>query len=237
MAGDRIGIFQLQGIVERVLTHCFITFLLGSDVRIVRVDPLIEIVLLLVGQGCGLGVQGVETDFRHEFRIVIIRERKTGVGEIQAVALLVVADRDKLCHVSVGDVVHPRDILDELVAILHYHQFLAFHQPVLVKEDLVADACIVAVGPFVGAAEDYRVILRVVGVVGLVQGIDQLSPADPDDIAEAFRTEPEHVGCEKFLAIRVRRDEFPQTGGIVEDSRFLLLADHFRERAPDHSPE
>ena len=85
VAGDRIGIFQLQGIVERVLTHCFVTFLLGSDVRIVRVDPLIEIVLLLVGQGCGLGVQGVETDFRHEFSIVIIRERKTGIGESQAV--------------------------------------------------------------------------------------------------------------------------------------------------------
>ena len=62
VAGDGIGIFQLQGVEERVLPDGVVAFLLGGQVRVILADTLVQGVRLLVGQGRGFGVQRVQQD-------------------------------------------------------------------------------------------------------------------------------------------------------------------------------
>ena len=74
MAGDGVGVLELEGVVVRILTNGLVALFLGRDVGVVRVHTVIKLVLLLVTQGCGLGLKGVQTDFRDDLGVIVVRE-------------------------------------------------------------------------------------------------------------------------------------------------------------------
>ena len=77
---------------------------------------------------------------------------------MEAVTFLEILDRHEFGDVTVGDVVHTLDTFQELVAVLHYHQFLATDQALLIVKYLGPDAGVVTVRALVGAAKNHRVV-------------------------------------------------------------------------------
>ena len=172
MAGYSIGVLQLQRIEIGVFPDGIVAFLLGLYVSIILIHSIIEHVLLVISQRSRLGIQGVQADLGLDLGVVIVWKTQPGIGEMKPVPFFIILDGHQLCHVSVGDVVHGLGITDELVAILHYHQFLAAHELFLVVEDLGTYSCIIPVGPLVGPAQDDRIIFRIIRIIALVEGVE-----------------------------------------------------------------
>ena len=74
MAGDGIGIFQLEGLLIFIFTHRLIPLLFGRDMGIILIHSLIEHIRLFVCEGGAFGVQSIQDHLRHNLLIVIIRE-------------------------------------------------------------------------------------------------------------------------------------------------------------------
>ena len=237
MAGDGIGVLQLQGIEIRVLADRLVAPLLGLYVRIVLVHSDVQGVLLLVCEGGGFRLEGVQADLRRDLGIVVIRENEPRIGEVEPVPVLEVLYRQQFGHIAVGYVVYPRDIPDELVAVLDYHKFLSPDHPLLIVEDLRPDAGIVAVGPLVRTAQDYRVVLGIIREVGRVQGLYQFAARDPHHIVETFGPQSYLVRSIYRIPEGVFGNEGPEPGGVPEDPGLLLLANHFCKGTVPHPAE
>ena len=106
MAGDGLGVFELQGVVVRVFAHGIVALALGADIGIIRIHPSVESVLLLCAEAGGLGLQGVETDLGVHLLVIVVRKAENRIGEMQAVALLVAAYPAQLGNISVGNIAH-----------------------------------------------------------------------------------------------------------------------------------
>ena len=102
VAGDGVGVFYLQGVVVGVLAHGFEALALGGQVGVVGEDGLVEAALLLVGEGWALALERGEHHAALHF-FVVVGEIKRGVGEAEAILLVLVAEMSDFGHVAVGD--------------------------------------------------------------------------------------------------------------------------------------
>ena len=149
MACDRIGIFQLKGIVILILTHSLIPLPLGCYMGIVLIDTLIKHVGLLVCKRSALRLQCIENHLCHNLLIVVIREGYACLGKMKSVSFLELRDLLQLGYVSVRYVVHALDPLEELIAVLHDHQLVVTDKAFLLELHCRADPKIVFDRPLV----------------------------------------------------------------------------------------
>ena len=88
-------------------------------------------------------------------------------------------------YVPVGNEIRPFKALAELVAVLHYHEFVAAHQLFFVVLHLRPDARVVAVSPLVGAAEDHGLLLSITGIC-IGQRVNQLRTRNAGNIGKTL---------------------------------------------------
>ena len=196
MAGYGIGIFELEGIVERVRLDRVISLLLGGETLIILHDSLIQSILLLPGQRCRLRIQSIETDLRLNLQIIVVRETKSRIREMQAEPFLIMSDSDKFCNVAIGNVVELFGPLSEMIAVLDHHKPVPPHEPLLLVLDRSPYAGIVPVGPLVGPAEDDGLIFPV-AVERLRQCLQEFPSADSLHISEPIGRKLQRIGREK----------------------------------------
>ena len=204
MAGDRIGILELEGVEERIFPDGVVALLLGADVGIVRIDTLVQGVRLLVSQGCRFRFQRVQQDFRNDFLVLIVGEREPRIGEMKPVPVLVMADADELADIAVGNVIRPLQFLGKMVAVLDDHQLVVPDQALLPELDLRPDAGVVAVRALVGPAQDDGLVLAV-PCVCIGQCFDQFAARQPLHVVEPLDGQPQFI--QRDLA--VFPDQFP----------------------------
>ena len=153
---------------------------------------------------------------------------------MQAVTVLEVADAHQLCHVAVRYVIHPLHIVHELIAVLHYHQFVAPNQAFFLVLYLCADAQIVAYRPLVRAAEYYGIVLPIVGI-GRGNGFYKVTPSYALNVGMAVQVE---FQARESVVIRFREPyHFAQRGRVAKYPRLGSLAHHGGEARIAHSPE
>ena len=88
-------------------------------------------------------------------------------------------------YVAVGYEIRPFKALAELVAVLHYHEFVASNQLFFVVLHLRPDARVVAVGPLVRAAQHDGFLLSVTGI-RIGQRVNQLRARDAGNIGKTL---------------------------------------------------
>ena len=132
--------------------------------RIVLIHPCIEHILLFVCKGRAFRFERIQNHLRLDLLFIIVRKRKPGGGEMQAVPVLVSGNLLQPRYVPVGDIVHSLHILHKLVTVPDYHQLVPPDKPFLLELHGRADPGIVPVRPAVGPAQDNGLILPVLRI-------------------------------------------------------------------------
>ena len=115
---------------------------------------------------------------------------------MQSISVFVMVYGQEVYDVAVRDVVHIFHIFDELVAVLHDHEFVAAHEPLLLVLDLASDACVVPVRAFVRPAQNDGLVLPV-SVVGVCQCLYEFSAVNSLNISESVSAKFEIFDREK----------------------------------------
>ena len=103
MAGDGIGILDLQGIVVGVLAQTLHAVAFVCQFGIVLPDGREECLLLLPRQGWCLALQGIEQYGQLHLLVVVVGELDYGIGKAEAIERTLVAYAPHHRHVAVGD--------------------------------------------------------------------------------------------------------------------------------------
>ena len=229
MAGDGVGELHLNGIKVRILTNFFESLELALDVEIILFHLAKEPVALLTGQRRGLRGNGIEQDLALQLGVVVVRERKHGRSEAEAVKILETPQAAQFGYIAVGQKIH-RTIfgaLRKMVVVLDDHQQIAALDLLLGAQHVTANTVVVAVRPFVGTGDDDGFVASVT-VIAILQLLHELTAFYHLDIREIH---PES----RYFADAVLQHAAYQ-GGVEQNTRFGLLAHHFIQRRVNHLP-
>ena len=223
MAGDGVGELHLNGIKVRILTNFFEALELALDVEIILFHLAKEPVALLTGQRRGLRGNGIEQDLALQLGVVVVRERKHGRSEAEAVKILETPQATQFGYIAVGQEIH-RAIFGafrKMVVVLDDHQQIAALDLLLGAQHVTANTVVVAVRPFVGTGDDDGFVASVT-VVAILQLFHEITAFNCFYIG-IIHLEPRH------LADAVLQHAAYQ-GGVEQNPRFGLLTHHFIQR-------
>ena len=214
-----MGVLKLEGAIESIGPDGIVALLFGGEMGIIGRNALPQGLRLLAGQGRGLAVQRIQQHLAFHFLASIVGESQRGIGKMQPVPLLIVADTDQLGNIAVGNVVRSLQVVP--IVILHHHQTVSAAQFLLPVQHLGADAGIVPNGALVGAAE-HRHLIGSVLVIGLGKRLQELSPADTLDIGQGIG----EAQVRELNGILHGIQHNAKMGGIDQDPGIGSLAHH-----------
>ena len=102
VAGDGIGVFDLQGVQMDVLLHFFHTLLLAGNIVVVVPDGIPKGFLLFGREGGALALKRVHHDGSVNLHAVVVGQFDRSIGKAQAVELALVAVAAHDGHIAVG---------------------------------------------------------------------------------------------------------------------------------------
>ena len=166
VAGEGIGELDLQGVVVGVLFHGTQPVLFARHVGIVLHDGLEELLRLGGGERGGLAVEGFEEQFAVVGREVgVVDKAQGGIGKMETIEFLVVAEALHLGYVAVGNEAHAAFGLKPVVVVFHHHEVVAGVHLLLAEEDAVAYLLVEEVGPLVAAGDNNHLLDAVAAVL------------------------------------------------------------------------
>ena len=230
MAGHGVGILQLEGVVVRVLPQLLEPLAPGGDVGIVEQHLLVKAMALLGGERGRNGRKRIEQHAALQFVVVVIGEAERGIGKMETVLLVDVADAHHLGRIAVGDKVERQPLaLGQLarrpfrpvVIVLDGHDQIATGELFLAVEDTGADAVVVDVGPLVGPRNDDGV-RRAILAIGRNQGFDEFVARQETHLARR-RTDDAGQSLESV------REQAAQPCGAGQYAGGLVLTDYLRQ--------
>ena len=203
----------MQCVVIFVFPDCLPAFFLGGNIGIIGIHAYVKGILLLVGEGCGFGLECVENHFRRQFLVVIIRKGEPCRSKMQSVSFLIVRNLQQFGYVSVGNIVQSLDFFAKLITVLDYHQFVSPHQSLFLELYSRPDTQIVFYGPLVGTAQNDRLILSVTGIC-IRKCFDQVTAPYSLNILEITGHKSQFI--RSVGAVIVPGYHLPQPGGIFK---------------------
>ena len=236
MTGHRIGIFDLDGIIVRILLDAFDTFPLGADINIVEHDLLKQMRVLLRSKGRCLGSQTVKDDRCLQFEIVVVRKLQKHIRESELVELPHVAHLQHPCPVAIGNETQVLTILllswlHPMVVVLHDHEQVVDAQLFFAVENHSPDPFVVDVRPFVTPCDHHGLIHSYLRI-GSVEMFHEFVTRDNLYIRKAMEADAGELEDSLFCVEPAGwRNHLSDICRIEQDTTLLTLAQHLVEIA------
>ena len=173
VAGYGICELYLQGVVVNVFAQGFHAFVARGYVHVVCKYAFVEPVAFLCCERWRFGSESVEQYATVEFEVVVVGETECGVGKVEAVHLVEVANAHNFRRVAVGDEVEGEGfvlaecfchLLRPEIIVFDSHHHVAAQKDVVAVEDAAADAHVIDVRLLVAACNDDGVACSAVGI-------------------------------------------------------------------------
>ena len=235
MAGHGIGVLDLQGIEISILANrLHAVGLQWHKVLIVFLHLPEELLLLLVGKGRRLALQGVEHTRHLHLVIIIVGQLQQQCGKVEPIQLDIVAHPQHLSPVAIGKKGRNSAgtslpallllLLRPEVVVLHDHEHIARREFLLTVEHHVPDTIIIYIGALVASGDDHRLVHPHM-MITVAKTLHQLCSRHHHDIGKALEAY-QRKSCHSIMGYHLS-DE----GGIIEDARRLTLSQHLIEVA------